>query len=140
MRFDMISETRALAMLESAAGLLRNMSYGELSELEQKCKQDPQICTQEIEIEQEPAWLSTVERYGLFRRRISVEMTISADSDDQWSNVPCVYFERFKSGRLYEARVLSKFGATSDVLLLFCIPVSVCLLIALIVWCVARFV
>jgi hypothetical protein len=41
-----------------------------------------------------------VNRFGLLRRRASVEIVASAEGDTSWPWTPCVYFERFASGKL----------------------------------------
>jgi len=41
---------------------------------------------------------------GRIRKRVCVEMVLSAEGGSRWADTPCVYFERFESGRLYEGR------------------------------------
>jgi len=42
-----------------------------------------------------------VHHFGRLRRRVSVEIVASAEGDDSWPWTPCIYFERYASGRLY---------------------------------------
>jgi len=43
-----------------------------------------------------------VSHFGRLRHRVSVEIAASAEGDKSWPWTPCVYMERYASGRLYK--------------------------------------
>ncbi len=45
-----------------------------------------------------------VRHYGLLWRRASVEIVASAEGDSSWPWTPCVYMQRYPSGRLWKGR------------------------------------
>lgn len=53
-----------------------------------------------------------VNHFGLLRRRVSVEIIASAEGDRSWPWTPCLYMERYASGRLYKG---STKGTTASV-------------------------
>ena len=104
----MISQEQADAALVQAARELMEMSYDELALLDNRLPRSPEDEWREL-----PSIAVGGEKFhvhlligkiGWFRRRFSVEMVLNSEDGTQWPRVPCVYFERFRSGRLYVAR------------------------------------
>lgn len=101
----MISQEQADAVLARAAQEYMKMSYDELRRLDNRlsppdkhgwCELPP------ITVDGEKYHISMlVGELPLFRRRICVEMILHSEDGTEWPRVPCVYFERFKSGRLH---------------------------------------
>ena len=99
----MLSQTDADQCLEDAAAELKALSYEELEilgGLQDRCSSD---LHRELRIAGETVYVNTtIGKLGWFRKRICVEMILSAEGGHQWPRIPCAYFERFKSGCLRE--------------------------------------
>jgi len=101
----MISQDRADAAIEDAARSLLEMTYDQLNDLSKRVKRKLAHESWEISVDGEPAYVSMmIGEIGCLRKRVCVELVLGSECADQWAHVPCVYFERFKSGRLYVAR------------------------------------
>jgi len=105
----MIPKEDAWVVLDAAASRLKSLTYKELALVAAELPSSPNsewrewqqatINGQNLHID------VLIGEWGLLRRRISVEVV--ANSDDGTLTpavIPCVYFERFKSGRLYIPR------------------------------------
>ncbi len=101
----MLSQSEASRLIEESAQELQHLSYKELVRL--ATRGDRAHCTihRKLEALGETVYVNTtIERLGRFRKRLCVEMVLSAEGGAKWPVTPCVYFERFESGRLYVAR------------------------------------
>ena len=108
----MISQSRADACVQEAARPLIEMSYQELKELAERVKRKSADEHWEVMVDGEAAEVCMmIGETGVLCRRICVELVLASDYARQGSHVPGVYFERFKSGRLYVARAYSWYTA-----------------------------
>jgi len=98
----MISRDRACACLETAAGDLKRMSY---EELERFAISHGTLCdwqSREVLVDGHKVDVNTLMgKVGRIHKRITVEMTLQADVGILCADTPCLYFERYKSGRFY---------------------------------------
>jgi hypothetical protein len=109
----MIAPDDANKLLQGVAADLKSLSYEELKELAtglQRPANDEWCKLRELNVDDQKLQVAArVSNYGLFRPRISVELIIySEDGTIDPRVVPSVYFERFKSGRLYPAARIQK--------------------------------
>lgn len=105
----MISKEDAWAVLDAAAAQLKTLTYEELGKLAAGLLGSPDTEWrefQQVTLGGEHLHIDVLMGgWGLLRRRISVEMVLSSDDGTLTpATVPCVYFERFRSGRLYVPR------------------------------------
>ncbi len=100
----MLSQKDANACVKAAADDIMKSSYDELFELLKG--QDDIRLDREVMLSGETFYLSTaIGKLGFWRKRICVEIVLSAKGGFKWPETPCVYFERFKSGRIYLGEV-----------------------------------
>ena len=124
----MISQSRADACVQDAARPLMEMSYQELKELAERVKRKSADEHWEVMVDGEAAEVCMmIGETGVLCRRICVELVLACDYAGQGSHVPGVYFERFKSGRLYVARAS---GWHIVAVYALCLLGIVCLLVA----------
>ena len=96
----------ATKLRDRVAHDFENMSYEQLREL--SAKLDPAVdgWTRLRRVELPSGNLDVhalICHWGLVRRRISVELTVSSeDGSIHPGVVPCIYFERFASGRIFK--------------------------------------
>ena len=101
----MLSQQDAYARLETAAAELKELSYEKLEIFARSHCMLDNWQSRALLVDGETFDVNTmICKLGRLHKRISVEMTVSAEGDIQWSETPCVYFERYKSGRLYVAQ------------------------------------
>ena len=104
----MISQERADACIEDAARELMEMSYDELKQLDRRIQNKSEDDVRELEFDGENvAVFMMLGEIGVLRKRICVELVLHSEDGTQWKRVPCAYFERYKSGKLYVARASS---------------------------------
>ena len=98
----MIPREKARACLEAAAADLKELSYEELERFAgSHCMLD-NWQSRELEVDGEKVDVHTMMcKLGHIHKRISVELTLSAHGGILPPDTPCVYFERFESGRFY---------------------------------------
>ncbi len=98
----MISRENACACLEAASTPLKELSYQELERFaESRCMLD-NWKSQQLQVDGEDVYVNTmIARLGRIHKRISVELTLSAERGILPLDTPCVYFERFASGRFF---------------------------------------
>jgi len=102
----LISEEQAREALANAARGLMDMNYEDLERVDRQTPEsnDGWRELSPVAVGDEQLHVHVLMgKLGLFRPRISVELVCSTEDGPQWDRVPCVYFERFKSGRLYVA-------------------------------------
>ena len=126
----MITQEQANACLEEVARELKGMSYEELCLLLTQLPCSPSSrwrASRQLSVAGEKLYVNVlISRLDYFRRRVSVEMVLSSEGETQWPHVPCVYFERFKSGRL-SAREASRW----EVMLFKALPYAFVALVAI---------
>lgn len=98
----MISQEKAIACLESESNKLKKLSYKELvklAELQSRHDEEENI---EIQVGDDTVYISTTfAKFGRLRKRVSVEMVLGVEGEEERSPYRFVYFERYKSGRFY---------------------------------------
>lgn len=98
----MISREDARAYLESESNKLKGLSYEELERFARSHNLFDNWKSHALQISDEKIDVNTmICRLGRIRKRISVELTLSAEGGILPADAPCLYFERFKSGRFY---------------------------------------
>ncbi len=98
----MISREDAYACLEAAAADLKSLSYEQLENLTERYAPDGQAPDIVSQVESQTVYIGTlIQKFGRFRKRISVEMMLSVEDEWDPSRYPFIYFERFESGRFY---------------------------------------
>lgn len=115
----MLSLEAANAYLEMAASDLKELSYDELESFARSHCMFDNWQSRESLVEGEKVEVNTmICKLGRLHKRISVEMTLSVEGEGEGDalSYPFIYFERFKSGRLYpspreEAREAALFKA-----------------------------
>jgi hypothetical protein len=118
----MICREKACACLEAAAADLKAMSYEELERFGRSEGMLNNWQSQERQVDGERVYVNTmICKLGRIQKRVSVELTLSAEAGKLPANTPCLYFERFKTGRFYptlreEAREPALHGALPYVL------------------------
>ena len=102
LKIIMITQQEADAAIEKASEEFKHLSYEELKRrtmLQESGHEEP---NRQLRIAGETVYANTrFAMFGIYRKRVSVEMVLLVDSEERWHRVPCVYFERFESGRLY---------------------------------------
>lgn len=92
----------AYACLEAAAADLKTLSYAELERLAELHGSADDWQTRPLQVDGETVHIyTTFAKLGRFRKRVSVEMALCAESEEKQSRCPFIYFERFETGRLY---------------------------------------
>jgi hypothetical protein len=105
----MISREQAANHLQKQADELMNLNYDELRALADRLQASsdeewPEL--KRLTIEGETLYIFALIRTWGLRRRVSVELVISnEDGTISPKVVPCIYFERFKSGKLHRPNV-----------------------------------
>ena len=91
--------------LEQAAQQLKSLSYDELAKLAEAQCHDPDLFSRFEECEGTEVYIdTTIVKLGRLRKRVGVEMVLTAgDEVDSGRVTLCAYFERYASGRLYQA-------------------------------------
>ena len=103
MREELLTVQDADDCVEDAARLYENMSYSELRAL--ASTPEGRWSVVDRTWRDIPIRLTIqVNHYGLFWRRASVEIVASAEGDSSWPWTPCVYMQRYPSGRLWKGR------------------------------------
>ena len=98
----MISREKACACLESESAKLKELSYEELERFARSHSMFDSWQSRELQVDGEKVEVNTMMgKLGRIHKRISVELTLSAEGDILQADTPCLYFERFKSGRFY---------------------------------------
>lgn len=98
----MLTEDDAQSYLEHVAAELQELTYEELERYARSHDMLGDWQTREFVVDGETVEVNTmISELGPLRKRMSVEMTLAAEGDTGWTEVPCVYFERYKSGRLH---------------------------------------
>ena len=98
----MIPLEDAEACLEAAAAELRELSYEELERFARSHGMLDDWQSREVQIDGEKVDVNTmIGKLGRIHKRISVELTLSAESGMLPADTPFLYFERYESGRLY---------------------------------------
>ncbi|GMU26453.1 MAG: hypothetical protein AMXMBFR16_13580 [Candidatus Uhrbacteria bacterium] len=100
MRF-MLSESEAKRFLDAEAWELAALSYHQLIAFAQLTTRKEYESRKRVVISGDA--VSVNGRFaliGVFFKRICVELTLLRDDGQRWLNVPCVYFERYASGKL----------------------------------------
>ena len=101
----MLSQKDADACLEAASADLKSLSYNDLEKLAKRQTPNGEEENIELKVAGKRAYISTtITKFGRFRKRVSVEMVLAVEGGKELKRTPCVYFERFESGRLYVAR------------------------------------
>ena len=101
----MLSQEGANACIEAAAAELKQLSYEELEKLAACQDGNDVTLDRELKVSGETVYVNTaIGKLGRIHKRVCVEMVLSAKGGTLWPDTPCVYFERFESGRLYVAR------------------------------------
>ena len=101
----MISREHADACLEEASADLKAMSYEELETFAESHSLFDDWQSRELELDCGAAAVFILaSQLGHINKRISIEMTLSSVAEEVPERTYCVYFERFKSGRLYVGR------------------------------------
>ena len=101
----MLSQNDADRCIEAAAVELKSLSYEELERFAELEDRDDAVLDRQLDVFGETVYVNiAIGKLGRFRKRICVEMILSAEGGHQWARVPCVYFERFESGRLWVAQ------------------------------------
>jgi hypothetical protein len=100
----LISQEQAGVVLKDAAQELMEMSYDELCQLDKRLPPWPDEMWRELTTvtvdNEEYHVIVLMSDIGVIRRRMCVELILQHTAGFQWRRVPCVYFERYKSGRL----------------------------------------
>lgn len=99
----MISQQEAEVLLAHAADEFIGMSYDELKQLEKRIASGGADSRELLIHGEKLVIFISIGEYGVFRKRVAVELTLAAAWPAQWPRTPCAYFERFRSGRLYVA-------------------------------------
>ena len=101
----MITHQLASQCLESAAAELKGLSYKELEAFVKTHFKFNSWQSREVRIEKQAVSVNTlICKLGRLNKRISVELTLSAECGVLPSDTPCCYFERYETGRLYVPR------------------------------------
>ena len=102
----MLTVEDATRHLERAARELEALSYDELAKLAEAQDDNPELLSRYEQCQGTEVYIDTaVVKLGRLRKRVSVEMILTADGWEAWARVPCVYFERYASGKLYRPLV-----------------------------------
>jgi hypothetical protein len=105
MRHAMLSQDDANQCIEAAAAALKSMSYDELKKLCAEQNRDALPLNKELIVSGETVYVNVaIGELNRIRKRVCVEMVLSAESGALWPETPSVYFERFESGHLYDRR------------------------------------
>ena len=100
----MLTQHDADQCIEAASAELKSLSYEELEKFVELEGRGDAALDRELEVSGEIVYVNTtIGKLRRFRKRICVEMILSAEGGHEWERVPCVYFERFESGRLWVA-------------------------------------
>lgn len=126
----MNSRETAFARLEAASAHLKTLSYEELQKLAAGLPCSPHSewrKLQQITVDGKPLHIDVLMgKWGLFRRRISVEVVVNSDDGTITAAVvPCVYFERLKSGQLREPTVTPQRVIVVSIVLVVILVVAV---------------
>ena len=131
----MLSQEDADACIEAAAADLKSLSYEELERLARLHGSSDEWQSRELQTAGETVYVNTTfAKFGRFRKRVSVEMVLSAEGGCDWPRVPCVYFERFKSGQLFVARAPGELVRTLFHALPYAFVSGVVIALAVLVW------
>jgi len=92
----------AYVILEAAATDLKTLSYAELERLAELHESADHWQIKDIQVDGKTVRIYiSFAKIGRLRKRVSVEMNLSAEDEKGQSHCPFIYFERYKSGRFY---------------------------------------
>ena len=98
----MISREKACACLEAAGAELNELSYAELEGFARSHGKLDDWHSREVLVDGHTVYVNTmIGKLGCVHKRISVELTLSAEGEILPADTPCLYFERYESGRFY---------------------------------------
>ena len=98
----MLSLSEARECIETAAADLERLDYEELESFARSHDMFHQWQSREVQVGGEKVYVNTMMgKLGWIHKRISVELSLSAEGDIVPADTPFLYFERYKSGRFY---------------------------------------
>jgi len=98
-------QERVNAYLEAASSSLKSLSYDELVRLADEQASGIAEPVREVQFAGKQAYLETMlYKCGPIRKHVSVEVLLGTEDDAGKAFTASVYFERFRSGRLYVPR------------------------------------
>lgn len=97
----MVTVAVARRVLERESAHLRRLPFEDLAHMAVSQAKNPDVgCRFEDHPDGQLFIETSLGRLGIFRPRICVEITVTAENSESWSEIPCDYFERSSSSTL----------------------------------------